>query len=262
MGLARGSVMVSARCGDQGRDRGNSCWACLLRDDSCVKGRVQDSVSVSRELLQATWHAHPLSDSRRRLQGLREALLCTRRPLHPKPGLGRLDSRTWGAGPSRSCESHIELGFRSQGCLPPSRAGCPHPAQPVRGAGRGMHGMTSGRTSPGGVWPAHAPAPALGPALPDQLARPVGPAAAPHHVSTEIAAEAARPGPGLPSQHTRLRRQRGSSRGDGGALRDSTAAWARSRWAGEGQVWEGWLQAPEEVKNRHPENLPLWRVLF
>lgn len=46
---------------------------------------------------------------------------CTLRPLHPKPGLGRPDTGT--CGPSRSCESYIERAFRSQGCLPPSRAG-------------------------------------------------------------------------------------------------------------------------------------------
>lgn len=137
MGLARVSVTVSAHCGDQGRDGGNSRWDCLLRDDSCVKGRVQDSASVSRELLQATWHAHPFSDSSRRLQGLRETLLCTLRPLHPKPGLGCLDTRTW--GPSRSHESHIEWGFWSQGCLPPSRAGRPHSACGGAGAGRKRH---------------------------------------------------------------------------------------------------------------------------
>lgn len=121
MGLARVSVTASAHCGGQGRDHGNSCWDFLLHDDSCIKGRVQDSALVSRELLQAPWHAHPLSDSWRRLQGAEGDPSLHPQTTAPKARMGRLDIRTW--GPSRSCMFHMEQGFQSQGRLLPSRAG-------------------------------------------------------------------------------------------------------------------------------------------
>lgn len=154
VGLARVSVMASAHCGGQGRDHGNSCWDFLLHDDSCIKGRVQDSALVSRELLQAPWHAHPLSDSWRRLQGAEGDPSLHPQTTAPKARTGTSGHQDLGAKP----QLHVPHGTGLPESGPPAaQQGRPIHTWPVSREGRGMPGMMSGRTSPGGVWPSHAP---------------------------------------------------------------------------------------------------------